>query len=330
MSERELGCCNEDVIQAVRVLVFGDGSGDAAMPLCSLSKRSQQGDFDLYVQVIDELCGWLFIFDQTHYSRWLPIHVKDMVELEKKHPHVLEEFRKGNFVVQKSEKNDSLIPKDHSHEQTTKLCESASGVANLFDMSDTMDEHVMALNEKLQALADFEDAADISATAQHLGHHEEGHSLQMRFAKDVLSVISVLRPRNPFLPHNGPDLVTLHTREVMPSAIAQTLCNAHNRGKDLHDAFVSDRLRNGRVAITYTIKRSVLQTFTRRTDDTKNRSKVIAMRKDISFVSTLFLSLQSRPDFDLDNFFKYENQSHHRCLTRESADPAQSLMSYNV
>ena len=130
----------------------------------------------------------------------------------------------------------------------------------------------------------------------------------MRFAKDVLSVISVLRPRNPFLPYNRPDLVTLHTREVMASAIAQTLCNAYNRGKDLHDAFVSDRLRNGRVAITDTIKRSALQTFARRTDDTKNRSKVIALRKDISLVCTLFLSLQSRPDFDLDNFFKYENQ----------------------
>ena len=50
------------------------------------------------------------------------------------------------------------------------------------------------------------------------------------------------------------------------------------------------------------------QTFARRTDDTKNRSKVIALRNDISLVSTLFLSLQSRPDFDLDNFFKYENQ----------------------
>ena len=130
----------------------------------------------------------------------------------------------------------------------------------------------------------------------------------MRFAKDVLSVISVLRPRNPFLPHNGPDLVMLHTREVVPSAIAQTLCNAYNRGKDLHDVFVSDRLRNGRVAITDTIKRSALQAFARRTDDTKNRSKVIALRKDISLVSTLFLSLQSRPDFDLNNFFKYENQ----------------------
>ena len=211
--------------------------------------------------------------------------------------------------MQKSEKKFSLIPKDHSHEQTTKLCKSASGVANLFDMPDTMDEHAMALNEKLQALAAFEDAADIGATAQHPGHHEEGHSLQMRFAKDVPSIISVLRPRNPFLPHNGPDLVTLHRPiEVMPSAIAQTFCNAYNRGKDLHDAFICDRLRNGRVAITDTIKRSAFQMFARRTDDTQNRSKVIALRKDISLVSILFLSLQSRPDFDLDNVFKYENQ----------------------
>ena len=112
---------------------------DLEMLQCRFVRSLREGDFDLYVQVIDELCGWLFIFAQTHYSRWLPIHVKDMVELEKKHLHVLEEFRKGNFVVQKSEKKFSLIPKAHSHEQTTKLCKRASGVANLFDMPDSMD-----------------------------------------------------------------------------------------------------------------------------------------------------------------------------------------------
>ena len=47
----------------------------------------------------------------------------------------------------------------------------------------------MALNEKVQALATFEDAADIGATAQRLGHYEEGHSLQIRLVKSVLSVI---------------------------------------------------------------------------------------------------------------------------------------------
>ena len=84
---------------------------------CRFFCSHREGDFDLYVQVIDELCGWLFIFDQTH---WLPVHVKDMVQLQHKHPEVLQEFRRGNVVVQKSDKKFSLIPKDHSHD-----CKSA-------------------------------------------------------------------------------------------------------------------------------------------------------------------------------------------------------------
>ena len=49
----------------------------------------------------------------------------------------------------------------------------------------------MALNEKVQALAAFEDAANTGATALHLRHHEEGHSLENRFAKVVLSVTKI-------------------------------------------------------------------------------------------------------------------------------------------
>ena len=71
---------------------------------CRFVRSLREGAFDLYMQVIDELCGWLFTFDQTHYSRWLPIHVKDMVELEKKHPRVLEVFRKATLSCKKSEK----------------------------------------------------------------------------------------------------------------------------------------------------------------------------------------------------------------------------------
>ena len=85
-------------------------------------------------------------------------------------------------------------------------------------MPDTVGKYVMVLNEKLQALTAFEDAADIGAT------------------KDVLSDISFLQPKNSFLPRNGPDFVMLHTREVMPSAIAEALSNAYEKDKDLHEA----------------------------------------------------------------------------------------------
>ena len=55
-----------------------------------------------------------------------------------------------------------------------------------------MDEHDgMALPEKLLALADFEAAADIvtgTTSSKFHGHHEEGHSLQTRFANDLTSL----------------------------------------------------------------------------------------------------------------------------------------------
>ena len=63
---------------------------------CRFVRSLREGDFDLYVQIIDELCGWMFVFDQTNYSMSLPVHVKDMVELGRKHPGVLAEFRKGS------------------------------------------------------------------------------------------------------------------------------------------------------------------------------------------------------------------------------------------
>ena len=51
------------------------------------------------------------------------------------------------------------------NEETTELCTGASRVANLFDMPDTMDEYLMALNTNVQTVAAFEDAADINTTS---------------------------------------------------------------------------------------------------------------------------------------------------------------------
>ncbi|MES9879449.1 MAG: hypothetical protein ABW185_01030 [Sedimenticola sp.] len=283
---------------------------DLEMLHCRFVRSLREGDFDLYVQVIDELCGWVFRFDQTNYSRWLPIHVKDMIELEWKHPEILKEFRKGNFAVQKSQKKFSLIPKDHSHEQTTKTFKSASGVSNLYDTPDTMDEHIMAFPEKLQAITEFEEAAGITGADNiHIEHHEEGHSIQVRFTKDVQSVIEVLRRQgSPFLPENGPELYAIDTREVMPTELADILCNAYETGKQLHETYVNQRLASGTAAISDTIKKSSISTFAKRPDSRAKYSKISSLKRDTSLVSRLFLSIQSRPDFDLNDFFRFENQ----------------------
>ena len=120
-----------------------------------------------------------------------------MVELKWRHPEVLAELRKGNFVVQKSQHKFSLIPKDQNHEQMIKTLKGSSGVATLFDNPDTMDEHLM------QALDDFEASVEVVSDAKvsssAYDHHEEGQSLQTRFSNDGISFVHPQRKRQSFL-----------------------------------------------------------------------------------------------------------------------------------
>ena len=69
--------------------------------------------------------------DHTNYARWLPVHVRYMVQLPETHRDIYDEFLKGNFVVQKSLLKFSLIAKDQSHEQSSKSLQAHGGVAGL-------------------------------------------------------------------------------------------------------------------------------------------------------------------------------------------------------
>ena len=93
----------------------------------------RERDFLLYVQACDELCAWFHALDHTNYARWLPVHVRDMVELPENHPEVYAEFMKGNFVVQKSAKKFSLIAKDQAHEQSNKSLQAHGGAVGFYE-----------------------------------------------------------------------------------------------------------------------------------------------------------------------------------------------------
>ena len=55
--------------------------------MCQFVRSLRDGDFELNVKFLDELCTWFFAFDHiyTNYARWVPVHVKDLVKLPVKH-----------------------------------------------------------------------------------------------------------------------------------------------------------------------------------------------------------------------------------------------------
>ena len=63
----------------------------------------------------------MFCSDRTHYSRWLSVHLFDLLTLHEIHPDVLDELKTGKFAFQKTDAMFSLMAIDQVHDQNNKV-----------------------------------------------------------------------------------------------------------------------------------------------------------------------------------------------------------------
>ena len=92
-----------------------------------------EADFKLYVQCFGQLVPWMFALDHINYARGLPVHIRDMVQLQRKHPLIRKGFISGNFVVQRSAHVFFTTAIDQAHEQMNAKVKGHGGVIGLID-----------------------------------------------------------------------------------------------------------------------------------------------------------------------------------------------------
>ena len=83
------------------------------------SKR--KANFQLYIDTLAKLVPLFFTLHHHNYSRWLPVHLNDMVSLPERHPQVHVEFLHGNFTINKTENISSAHAIDHAYEQNNAV-----------------------------------------------------------------------------------------------------------------------------------------------------------------------------------------------------------------
>lgn len=94
----------------------------------SFVRSIRTADFALYKQSIKDLLPWFFALDHTHYSRWLSVHLADMLHLAETNPDIFDYFNKGMFVINKTKRKFSSIGIDHAHEQNNKCVKGDGGI----------------------------------------------------------------------------------------------------------------------------------------------------------------------------------------------------------
>ena len=153
----------------------------------------------LHVQACDKLCSWFHAMDHTHYACWLPIHVHDMVELAEEHPKLHAEFLKGHFCCRNWLESSASWPRTKPMNIRTKVSRHMVELLDFIRSPKPLQclswPDLIECTRVIEGLETVNDPPLTSTT-----QHEEGHSLQLKNEKDVLSFIMVVELLgNPFL-----------------------------------------------------------------------------------------------------------------------------------
>ena len=63
-----------------------------------LMRSLRKADFKLYIDSLSKRVPCCFALDHCYFARWLPLHLRDMVSLNEKHPTISQEYLSGNFT----------------------------------------------------------------------------------------------------------------------------------------------------------------------------------------------------------------------------------------
>ena len=95
----------------------------------------------MYLDALTERVPWFFALDHTNYIRWVPVHLRDVIELPTRHPDVARWRNAGNFTTWVF----LAIPIDQAHELNHAYIKSDGGAVGLIDNPNALRRWLMPL-----------------------------------------------------------------------------------------------------------------------------------------------------------------------------------------
>ena len=160
----------------------------------------REGNFQLYIESLQKLIKWTFVFDKINYSRWLSVHIFDLMIMETKHPEVFKAFEKGFFSFQKSGNEFSRMALDQVHEQNNHVIKSTGGATDLVNKCD--DSALIRWEtcgpDIARIIKEFEESGGATCKKNlSTKHHEDNNTFCLKFTADIKTLVAGL-PINPF------------------------------------------------------------------------------------------------------------------------------------
>ena len=128
-----------------------------AMELASLSlvRASREANFVLYCQALPALIPYFFANNNTNYARWLPIHLRDMLTLEQRHPALHQEIMSGKSVVFQSKQPFSAMAIEQAHEHANTVIKPDGGAIGIIEDTSALRRWMVAGHEVSRLVVEY-------------------------------------------------------------------------------------------------------------------------------------------------------------------------------
>uniref|UniRef100_A0ABD2X8Y1 Uncharacterized protein n=1 Tax=Trichogramma kaykai TaxID=54128 RepID=A0ABD2X8Y1_9HYME len=273
--------------------------------LFDLIRADRTGNWLLHLDTVEKLQPIFLIMDSTNYSRWSAVYLSDMQSLPQKAPEVFEHFMQGRFTVKRSNVPFTSVATDQALEQTiNRTSKSSAGVIGstrkkeFVALWDLTYHELSGINSLMKEIIHFDNNDE-----EFDNHHEASESFVLNSENAVQSILTCLEfyDANPFH-QNDNQLRNIITQETVHESVKKDLLNIFERGLQIYENFVKERIQNKTKLLSSTITKNNLPNFKTTPTLEKDSKKVAAKPNDAQRI----ISSSVERGFPLSDLFKYE------------------------
>ena len=296
-----------DMIEKSPTFQYWDTILSLELIILNFIRAHREKNFPLYVEALEAIVGYFFVFDHYNYARWVPIHIRDMLSL----PDSIQENFMRYWVVSKTKNRFSSIPIDQMHEQENAKVKGIGGVIGLTENPITLRRWMICGPELPRCISQFENQILSESTdPQKFLHHEEGLAVQKSFKQHTERLIEAIKGfGNPF-EDDSPELLVLNTRDCADDSVIETVKTIEKLASAKYEQYKKQVIVDRTKSIHDTITKNSLSLFKspKRKLKSKALQQLVVQRNNTSLFGRLYIANQQR-EGDPAIFFSHENQS---------------------
>ena len=276
----------------------------AVTALLALIRAERSGDWELYLDSLLCMLPVFFAYDRINYSRWLPVYIADMINLEDTAKEVHDEFKAGKFSVNRTGKSFAAVPTDQVLEQTlNKDSKGSGGLKGISNNEVARTKWFLSSHVRAQLYATQKELTSKSRDDTASKHREDNITITVKDETDIQALMSTLHKyASKMFSLEKTALINIFTGISPPTETGAQILAALTDGEKRLKEFIEDRLSQEKKTFDATLSKQKVPAFDKK--GTSSVERKIQAKGQIPFAKLLIVG-QSR-NLNVKELFKHE------------------------